>query len=67
MTQNNLGTALVMLSERESGTVRLVEAVDAFRDALKEWTQEHSPYYRMIAHGNLENALEALREKQAGG
>jgi hypothetical protein len=33
-TQNNLGTALLMLTERESGTTRLGEAVTAFRAAL---------------------------------
>ena len=30
MTQNNLGTALMRLGERESGTARLEEAVAAF-------------------------------------
>ena len=33
-TQNNLGTALRTLGERESGTARLEEAVTAYRDAL---------------------------------
>ena len=36
MTQNNLGTALGELGERESGTARLEEAVAAYRAALKE-------------------------------
>ena len=36
MTQNNLGTALSRLGERESGTARLQEAVAAYREALKE-------------------------------
>ena len=31
MTQNNLGTALRALGERESGTARLEEAVAAYR------------------------------------
>ena len=35
-TQNNLGTALQTLGERESGTARLEEAVAAYRAALKE-------------------------------
>ena len=30
MTQNNLGAALQMLGERESGTARFEEAVDAY-------------------------------------
>ena len=43
MTQNNLGTALATLGERESGTARLEEAVAAYREALKEWTRERVP------------------------
>ena len=34
-TQNNLGTALRTLGERESGTARLEEAVAAYRAALR--------------------------------
>ena len=49
MTQNNLGTALSMLGERESGTARLNEAVAAFRDALKEWTREAAPRWHDMA------------------
>jgi len=40
MTENNLGTALWKLGERESGTARLGEAVAAFRAALEERTRE---------------------------
>ena len=36
MTQNNLGAALKTLGERESGTVRLHEAVTAYRDRFPE-------------------------------
>ena len=43
MTQNNLGNALSMLGERESGTARLEEAVTAYRAALEEWTRERVP------------------------
>ena len=32
---DNLGNALVRLGERESGTARLEEAVDAYRAALR--------------------------------
>jgi hypothetical protein len=38
-TQNNLGTALETLGERESGTARLEEAAAAFREALQERTR----------------------------
>ena len=37
MTQNNLGTALSSLGERDSGTARLEEAVAAYRAALAEY------------------------------
>ena len=40
MTQMNLGNALAMLGERESGTARLEEAVAAYRAALEERTRE---------------------------
>ena len=42
-TQNNLGTALATLGERESGTARLEEAVAAYRAALEERTRERVP------------------------
>jgi hypothetical protein len=35
-TQNNLGAALAVIGERESGTAHLTEAVAAFRAALEE-------------------------------
>src|SRR5258708_5613357 len=41
--QNNLGFALGVLGERESGTARLEEAIAAFRDALQERTRERVP------------------------
>ena len=40
MTQNNLGVALGRLGERESGTGKLIEAVAAYREALKEYTPQ---------------------------
>ena len=43
MTQNNLGSALPTLGERESGTARLEEAVAAYRAALQERTRERVP------------------------
>ncbi len=42
-TQNNLGSALASLGERESGTAKLEEAVAAYREALKERTRERVP------------------------
>ena len=43
-TQTNLGTALVMLGEREKGTARLEEAVAGLHEALKERTREDTPF-----------------------
>jgi hypothetical protein len=43
LTQNGLASALRLLGERESGTARLDEAVEAFRAALAEWTRERVP------------------------
>ena len=43
MTQNNLGNALQILGERESGTTQLQDAVQAYQNALTEWTQDRVP------------------------
>lgn len=43
MTQNNLGNALQALGERQGDTVRLEEAVAAYRAALSERTRERVP------------------------
>ena len=57
MTQNNLGTALRALGERESGTARLEEAVAAYREALKERTRERVPLEWAGTQNNLGTAL----------
>ena len=54
---NNLGNALQKLGERESGTTRLEQAVDAFRDALRERTRERMPLDWARTQNNLGNAL----------
>jgi hypothetical protein len=38
-----LGTALLRLGERESGTARLEDAVAAYRAALQEFTRGRVP------------------------
>ena len=43
VTQNNLGSALVRLGERESGTAQLEEAIVAFGEALKENSRDFMP------------------------
>ena len=64
MTQNNLGTALRALGERESGTAKLEEAVAAYREALKEWTRERVPLDWARSFGNEGVALMFLAERR---
>jgi len=59
-TQNNLGNALSKLGERESGRVRLEEAVAAYRDALQEWTRERVPLQWAYSEHGLADALAAI-------
>jgi exonuclease VII small subunit len=66
MTQNNLGNALAMLGERESGTARLEEAVTAYREALKEETRARAPLLWAGAQMNLGTALQTLGERESG-
>jgi hypothetical protein len=53
MTQTNLGAALRLLGERESGTARLEEAVAAFREALQEFTRARVPLKWAMTQMNL--------------
>jgi tetratricopeptide (TPR) repeat protein len=62
----NLGTALVRLGERESGTAKLEEAVSAYRDALQENTRERVPLDWPMTQMNLGNALGTLGERESG-
>ena len=57
MTQNNLGNALRSLGERESGTARLEQAVEAYRAALQERTRERVPLDWAMTQNNLGLAL----------
>jgi tetratricopeptide (TPR) repeat protein len=66
MTQNNLGTALQTLGERESGTARLEEAVAAYRAALEEYTRDRVPLHWAATQNNLGNALSSLGERESG-
>jgi hypothetical protein len=47
----------VRLGERASGTVRLEEAVTAYREALQERTREQVPLDWAMTQNNLGNAL----------
>ena len=63
MTQNNLGTALMALGEREHGTKRLEQAVGAYRAALEVFSDEGSSRYRAVTQNNLARALKRLSER----
>ena len=56
-TQHDLGTVLLALGKRESGTARLEEAVAAFREALKERTREGWSLQWAGAQNGLADAL----------
>ena len=56
-TQMNLGAALSVLGERESGTARLEAAVAAYRAALEETTRDRAPLQWATTQMNLGNAL----------
>ena len=61
-----LGNALQTLGSRESGTVRLEEAVAAYRAALEETTRERVPLQWARTQTNLGNALRTLGERESG-
>jgi hypothetical protein len=65
MTQASLGisTALLILSERGSGTARLEEAIAAYRDALMERTRDHVPLDWATSFGNQGVAMILLAER----
>jgi tetratricopeptide (TPR) repeat protein len=62
---NWLGNALARLGERESGTARLEEAVQVYRAALQEYTQERVPLGWAMTQNNLGNALGSLGERES--
>ena len=64
--QMNLGNALLVLGERESGTARLEEAVAAYREALQENTRAHTPLEWARTQMNLGSALLVLGERESG-
>jgi tetratricopeptide (TPR) repeat protein len=66
MTKNDLGNALELLGERESGSWHLEEAVAAYRAALEERTPERAPLDWAETQNNLGGALEALGEREDG-
>ncbi|MFK7752819.1 MAG: helix-turn-helix domain-containing protein, partial [Sedimentitalea sp.] len=66
VAQNDLAVALSILGERESGTVRLEQAVVAFRAALKERTRDRVPLDWAMTQHNLGEALRIHGERESG-
>ena len=66
LTQMNLGNALRVLGSRESGTVRLEEAVTAYRGALEEMTRDRVPPQWALTQMNLGSALSMLGSRESG-
>ena len=52
--------------ERETGTERLLEAVEAYRDALKEWTRERAPLDWAMAQITSAQRSHTLGERETG-
>ena len=65
MTQNNLGNVLFVLDERENGTERLEQAVDAYRAALEVRTREGMPLDWAMTQANLGNVLLTLGKRRS--
>ena len=63
---NDLGIALTTLGEREAGTERLEQAVEAYTDALKERTRDRVPLDWAMTKMNLGIALKTLGERETG-
>ncbi|HET7879636.1 MAG TPA: hypothetical protein VFL55_02050 [Acetobacteraceae bacterium] len=65
-TEMNVGNALRILGERESGTARLEEAVAAYQLALEEATRDRAPLDWAMTQMNLGTALLRLGERESG-
>ena len=61
-----LGDGLHRLGERERGTKRLEQAVDAYRAALTVYTRDRVPDEWARTQNNLGNALLALGKRESG-
>ena len=63
-TQNNLGTALLRLGQRENDTTRLQQAVAAYDAALTVFVSAGADYYNRICRANRDIALAQLTERK---
>ena len=59
-----LGISLSILGEREGSTERLEQAVQAYRDALLEYTRDRAPLNWAMTQNNLGAALSILGERE---
>jgi len=66
MTQNNLGLTFWRLGQREASTDRLEDAINAFRNALQEYTRDRVPLDWAMTQNNLGLALATLGERETG-
>ena len=65
-TQNNLGTALQVLGQREKDARLLKRSVEAYKSALQEWTRERVPVNWAATFNNLGTVLRLLGEHRQG-
>jgi hypothetical protein len=59
----NLGTALATLGARESGTATLQQAVEAYGEALKEYTPQTDPIDYQRTMKNLNQTVVLLKKR----
>ncbi len=64
--QDNLGSALATLGEKEATIKHLQEALIAHQAALKEWTRDRVPLEWARAQNNLGTVLEAIGAREPG-
>ena len=62
---NDLAISLRTLGERDSDTVRLEQAVEAYQQALEERTQARVPMDWAMTQNNLGNVLQRLGERDS--
>jgi len=66
-TKFDLADALVALSKRDGGIVRLKQAIDAYRDALTVSSKDVMPDLYAKAQDNLKIALDDLHQRGWNG
>ncbi|MEE9320845.1 MAG: tetratricopeptide repeat protein [Granulosicoccus sp.] len=64
-TQNNLGSALGVLGQRQRGTIMLEKSIEAFERALSERDRGRVPLDWAVTQNNLGNTLGILGQRQA--